>query len=131
MPFDRVPTYSNMSEPGGHLPQGQNCVGSLLSHKLYDSSRSEHIDMFQNNSHWPDQTDRVEKNRREIIVFEAALSPVITVEDHAMFKNMCAQINMDIDNMVLPTSDGKKYVREFNDSLVLNLVMYLTMLLAK
>ena len=34
----------------------------------------------------------------------------------AIFKNMSAQINMDIDNMVLPTSDGKKYVREFNDS---------------
>ena len=29
---------------------------------------------------------------------------------------MGAQINMDIDAMVLPTSDGKKYVREFHDS---------------
>ena len=41
---------------------------------------------------------------------------MITVDDHATFKNMGAQINMDIDAMVLPTSDGKKYVREFNDS---------------
>ena len=38
-------------------------------------------------------------------MFEAALSPVIT-----------AQINMDLDNMVLPTSDGQKDVRECDDS---------------
>ena len=28
MPFNRVPTYSNIGEPGGHLPHGENCVGS-------------------------------------------------------------------------------------------------------
>ena len=39
---------------------------------------------------------------------------MITAEDHITFKNMDAQINMDIDSMVHPTSDGKKYVREFN-----------------
>ena len=49
-------------------------------------------------------------------MFEAALSPVITVEDHATLSSMAAQINMDLDNMVLPTSDGEKYVREFDDS---------------
>ena len=39
---------------------------------------------------------------------------MITAEDHITFKNMDAQINMDIDSMVHPTSDGKKYVKEFN-----------------
>ena len=49
-------------------------------------------------------------------MFDAALVPVITVDDHAAFKNMCGQINLDIDAMVLPISDGKKYVRELNDT---------------
>ena len=45
---------------------------------------------------------------------EGAFALVITVDDHATFKNMGAQINMDLDAMVQTTSDGKKYVREFN-----------------
>ena len=116
VPFNRVTTYSNLGEPGGHLPYVENCVGSLLTHKVSESARSEHIDTLLKNSHWPDQIDRAERKRREVIVFEGALAPVITVEDHAIIKNMCAQTNMDIDAMVLPTSDGKKYVRELNDS---------------
>ena len=63
------------------------------------------------NFHWPDQIHRAERKRREVIVFEGALAPVIAIEKHAMSKNMGAQINLDIDAMVLPTSDGKKYVR--------------------
>ena len=73
MPFNRVPTYSNVSEPGGHLPQGQKCVGSLLSHKLSQSARREHIDNLLRGSHWPDQIDRAERKRREMIAFEGAL----------------------------------------------------------
>ena len=48
-------------------------------------------------------------------MFEAALSPVIKVEDHVMFSSMSAQINMVMDNMVLPTSDGHKCVREVRE----------------
>ena len=70
MPFDRVPTYSNVSELGGHLPQGQNCVGSLLSHKLSQSARREHIDNLSRGSPWPDNIDRAETKRREVIVSE-------------------------------------------------------------
>ena len=114
MPFDRAPTYSNVSEPGGHLPQGQNYVGSLLSPKLSQSARREHINNLLRGSNWPDHIDRAETKRREMIVSEGALAHVITVEDHGTFKSMDAQINMDIDAMVQPTSDGKKYVREFN-----------------
>ena len=114
MPFNRVPTYSNVGEPGGHFPVGQNCVGSLLSHKLSQSARREHIDKLLRGSHWPDQIDRAENKRRDVIVFEEAFALVIAVEDHAIFKSMDAQINMDIDAMVQPTSHAKKYVREFN-----------------
>ena len=46
MPFNRFPTYSNIGEPGGHLPYGENGVDSLLTHKLFESTRSEHIDPF-------------------------------------------------------------------------------------
>ena len=116
MPFNRVTTYSNIGEPGGHRPYGENFVGSLLTHKLSESARREHIDNLLRGSHWPDQIVRAERNRRDIIVSEAALAPVVTVDDHATFKNMGAQLNLDIDAMVLPTSDGKKYVREFNHS---------------
>ena len=68
------------------------------------------------NLHWPGRIDQAESKRRKISVFEAALSPVITDEDHAILSSMSAQINMDMDNMVLPTSDGQKYVREVNDA---------------
>ena len=78
------------------------------------SARREHIDNILRGSHSPDQIDRAENKRREVIVSEGAFALVITVEDHATFKRMDAQINMDIDAMVQPTSDGKKYVREFN-----------------
>ena len=81
MPFNRVTAYTNIGEPGGHLPYGENFVGSLLTHKLSESARTEHIDTRLKNSHWPDRIDQAESKRREIIVFEGVLSPVITVED--------------------------------------------------
>ena len=70
MPFNRVPTYSNVGEPGGHLPLGQNCVGSLLSPKLSQSARREHINDLLRGSNWPDHTARAEGARREVVVFE-------------------------------------------------------------
>ena len=51
VPFNRVTTYSNIGEPGGHLHYGENFVDSLLTHKLSESARTEHIDMFLKNSH--------------------------------------------------------------------------------
>ena len=114
MPFNRVPTYSNVGEPGGHLPLEQNCVGSLLSPKLSQSARREQINHLLKGSNWPDQIARAEGTRREVVVFEGALAPAITAEDHTTFKNIDAQINMDIDSMVHTTSDGKKYVKDFN-----------------
>ena len=49
-------------------------------------------------------------------VFEAAMSPVMTVEDGQTLGQVATQINMDLDSMVLPTADGQEYVREFDDS---------------
>ena len=127
MPFNRVPTCSNIGEPGGHLPHGENCVGSLLIHRLSESARSEHKDNLLKGSHWPDQIDRAERNRREIIVFEAALAPVITVDDHAMFKNMGAQINLDIDAMVLLLQMERSMSESSMILLELSVVTHLTM----
>ena len=114
MPFNRVPIYYNVSEPGGHRPLGQNCVGSLLSPRLSQTERHQHLNNLLRVSNWPDHTARAEGARRELIVFGNALSPIITADDHATFKNIDAQINMDIDSIVHPISDGKKYVKEFN-----------------
>ena len=35
MHFDCVPCFANISQPGGHLPLGQNHVGSLPNSKLF------------------------------------------------------------------------------------------------
>ena len=51
MPYNYVPTHSNVLEPGGHVPTGNNVVGSLLSPKLTEAARTEHIATLQENSH--------------------------------------------------------------------------------
>ena len=39
---------------------------------------------------------------------------MILSDDYATFKSFDAQVNMDIDSMLHHTSDGRKYVKEFN-----------------
>ena len=76
MPYNHVPAYSHVLEPGGHFPKGGNFVGSLLSRKLTEAVRTEHISTLQENSHCPDQIDEAECSRRKVLVFENALAPV-------------------------------------------------------
>ena len=73
------------------------------------------------NSSWPDNIDRAESDRREAISFEGALAPVITSDDYNKFKSFDAQINMDIASLVHATSDGRRYVKEFNHTDGVNL----------
>ena len=111
MHFDCVPCFANISQPGGHLPLGQNHVGSLLSRKLCQKERHNHVESLLQNSNWPDNIARAESNRREAITFEGALAPVITSDDLNKFKSFDAQINMDIDSLIHATSDGRRYVK--------------------
>ena len=91
-------------------------MGSLLAHKLSEASKTRHIDTLRQNSHWPKGVDEAESFRRVLIVLDAALAPVITKEDKQRLSNVATQINMDLDTMILPSADGQKYIREFNDS---------------
>lgn len=116
MPYNHVPTYSNVLEPGGHVPTGNNFVGSLLSPKLTEAVRTEHIATLQENSHWPDQIDEAESSRRKVLVFESALAPVLITEDAEVLKQAATQINMDFDSMVHAGYHGQRYIREFGGS---------------
>ena len=98
--YNRVTTYSNISEPGGHSPDGENVVGSLLSSRLSEVTRTDHINRLLENSHWPDQIDNAESLRRTIVVFEAAMSPVMAVEDGQTLGQLATQIKIDLDSMV-------------------------------
>ena len=93
------------------MPIGSNCVGTLLTSKLSLAARLEHEEALLKNSHRPDHIARAEGNRREAIAFEVALVPVITSEDYATFKEIDTQANMDIESLLVPTWDGKTYVK--------------------
>ena len=93
------------------MPLGSNCVGFLLSPKLSPTERLEQAENLLMNSHRPDHIARAEGKRREAIAFEGPLAPVITSDDYATFKSFDGQVNMDIDSMLYPTSDGRKYVK--------------------
>ena len=62
-------TLAPVFELGGHSPVEENVVGSLLTDKLSEASRARNIEMLQQNSHWPDQTDEAECSRRGVLVF--------------------------------------------------------------
>ena len=96
------------------MPLGSNCAGSLLSPKLSLTERLEHAENLLNNSHRPNHIARAEGKRREAIAFGGALALVITSDDYATSRSFDGQVNMDIDSMFYPTSDGRKYVKEFN-----------------
>ena len=114
MHFNCVPCHSNISEPGGHVPVDANCVGSLLSPKLSLAARQDHEKKLFGQSYRSGHMDRAEDNRRFAISFETALAPLITAEDHKLFKDFDGQINMDVDAMIFPTWDGKQMVKEYS-----------------
>ena len=87
MHFNCVPCHSNISEPGGHVPVDANCVGPLLSPKLSLAARQDHEKKLFGQSHRSGHIDRAEDNRRFAIAFETALAPLITTEDHNLFKD--------------------------------------------
>ena len=55
--YNLVTTLTSISEPGGHSPDGEKVVGSLLTDKLSEASRARHTETFRQNSHWPEQID--------------------------------------------------------------------------
>ena len=87
----------------------------VVTHKLSEASKTRHIDTLRQNSHWPKKVDEAESSRRMLVLLDAALAPVITGEDEQILSKNATQINMDLDIMILPSADGQKYIREFDD----------------
>ena len=116
IPYNHVPTYSNVKEPGGHVPAENDFVGSLLSPKLTEAVRTEHIATLQESSHWPDQIDEAECSRRKVLVFESVLALILTTEDAEVLKQVATQKYMDVASMVQAGNHGQRHIREFDDS---------------